>query len=276
MTERNLYRRNYQDDEDVVNLSEEENQINREQPQNPEEASFKKRYGDLRSYLHQKEQKWEEEKRKLLEQVEAASRQNTVIPQNKEELEQWLEQYPKVGNIIRTLAAEEAEKLGKKISEIEAKNEEERKKNLKERAMIQLSKLHPDFYESKDGRPPIVQQQEFHDWIEEQEHQGVNQAREALYDNETNAALAAKWITLFKTETNYYGKKVKKGNPQEGAAATIRGGSSVAPKSSTGTFTFSESQVEKMSEREYAKYADAIDEAIRTGTFLYDRTGAAQ
>jgi hypothetical protein len=278
MTERNLYRRDYSHEEAELNAHNEDMEIENTQPANFEEESFKKRYSDLRRHLQRIQDEHKEKEKELKKQIEAASSQNMILPKTLEEFEDWRKQYPKVSGIIDTAIRLEVEKLGKKLDEIEQTNKQEKIRNQKERAMIELAKLHPDFYNSVDGRPPILEQKEFHEWIEEQEFNGVNQARQALYENETNAQLAAKWITLFKTETNYYSKsKPKKGNSTPEAAYSVRGGGSGStPRSGNTAYEFSESQIDKMSEREYAANEEAIENARRKGKILYDLSGAAR
>lgn len=277
MTERNLYRRDYSHEEAELNEFNEQQEIDNTPAANHEEESFKKRYSDLRRHLQRVQDEAKEKERELKRQIEAASSQNMILPKTLEEFEDWRKQYPKVSGIIDTAIRLEVEKLGKKLDEIEQTNKQEKIRNQKERAMIELAKLHPDFYNEVDGRPPIVEQKAFHEWIEEQEFNGVNQARQALYENETNAQLAARWITLFKTDTNYDKAKPKRGNSASEAAYSVRGGGSgVTPKSGNATYAFSESQIDKMNEREYAQNEQAIEEARRTGKILYDLSGAAR
>lgn len=273
MTERNLYRRDYSESENEDLDNDEAMEI---EPANREEESFKKRYSDLRRYEQQQAAKHKEELQTLRKQLEASSNQNVILPQNLDDLKEWRSQYPKVSGLIDTLVRQEMEKLGKKVDELEKTTHEDKRKLAKERAIHELTKLHPDFYEGKDGRLPIVEQPEFHDWIEEQALKGVTQAREALYENETNANLAAKWISMFKMEV--YGSKPqpRKGNSADAAMSTGRTPSNVTPKNNNGTWEFSESQVARMNERDFAKNQEAIDESVRKGKFLFDLSGGSR
>lgn len=274
---RNIYRKDHSNEDRELEDLEEAKELDVEPAESPEEKSFKKRYGDLRSYSQKQLAEKEQELKKLKEQLEAAQRDDKKMPVNMEEFQNWLNTYPRVAGFVDTMVKQGVEQLGKRLDEIESRNKQDSERNANEKAKIELMKLHPDFYESKDGRPPIVEQQEFHDWVEEQEHQGINQAHQALYENTTNARLAAKWITLFKTETGYYNnKKPKKDNSREEGARSVRFNGSATPSESSNKYDFSESQVARMTEREYNKYERDIDEAIRSGRFLYDLSGGAR
>jgi hypothetical protein len=48
------------------------------------------------------------------------------------------------------------------------------------------------------------------------------------------------------------------------------------PQTGEASTSIKESDVEKMSAQEYEKYADEIADAIRSGNFIYDLSGAAR
>jgi len=68
----------------------------------PEEKSFKKRYGDLRRHMQQKEKEWEEK----YAAFEARMYKETIVPpKSDEDIEEWSRQYPDVAGIVETIAA---------------------------------------------------------------------------------------------------------------------------------------------------------------------------
>lgn len=230
-----------------------------EAPASPEEATFKKRYGDLRRHMQQTEANYKQELEELRKQLEASTKKEMEFPKTKEEVEEWSRKYPDVAKIIDTIAqqriSEAVEEGNKELDEIR-----QFKANMvKERAMLQLKKLHPDF-------DKIRATEDFHNWVSEQ----PKYIQDALYKNSTDAQAAARAIDLYKADKGIRKKRVTK---ESAAQAVGQRSTSQAPVSNRVTFT--ESQVAKMSPREYEANQDAIMEAMRKGQFEYDISGAA-
>lgn len=230
------------------------------EPDDAEEASFKKRYGDLRRHMQQQLQAKEEEIRKAKEQLDQATRKQLKFPKSEAEVAEWISKYPDVAAIIDTIAQKrslEALKLG----EEKMQDLREMKRQLtREKAEAELMRLHPDFGE-------IRQDKAFHDWAAIQ----PKWIQDALYENETDAVAAARAIDLYKADT-----KKKPGRPSNKDAAQSVGRSTSAVPAGQTKGKFSESQVSKMSAREYEANEAAIMESVRNGTFVYDLTGAAR
>jgi hypothetical protein len=123
----------------------------------------------------------------------------------------------------------------------------------------QLVQVHPDFHD-------IRQDQSFHDWVAIQ----PQSIQDSLYKNNTDARAAARAIDLYKSDT---GKR--KTTTKKSAAQAVGRTSSSAP-ASTGKMKFSESQISKMSDKDFEKHEEAISESLRSGTFSYDLSGAAR
>ena len=132
----------------------------------------------------------------------------------------------------------------------------------KERAEVELLKLHPDFVD-------IREDDDFHNWAEEQ----PKWVQQALYENDNDAKSAARAIDLYKADRNI-GKK--KSTSKDAAFATNTKTSRTKPQTSDESSYLKESQVQKMSSQEYEKRADEVMEAIRTGKFIYDVSGSAR
>lgn len=230
------------------------------EPDDAEEASFKKRYGDLRRHMQQQLQAKEEEIRKAKEQLDQATRKQLKFPKTEAEVADWVSKYPDVAAIIDTIAQKrsmEALKLG----EEKMQDLREMKRQLtREKAEAELMRLHPDFGE-------IRQDKAFHDWAAIQ----PKWIQDALYENETDAISAARAIDLYKADT-----KKKPGRPSNKEAAQSVGRSTSAAPVGQSKGKFSESQVSKMSAREYELKEAEIMEAIKTGQFVYDLSGAAR
>ena len=193
------------------------------EPKEPEEASFKKRYGDLRRHS----QNLMAQKDKDLETVKARKRANEAL--------------------------EEGEKRLGHLKDLETKL-------TKKEAEQQLMKLHPDFGE-------IRQDPAFHEWVTMQ----PIYISDALYKNNTDATAASRAIDLYKSDT---GKRKSSSNK---SAAQAVGRSTSASPSTNSKAKFSESQVARMSDREYEANEEAILTAMRTdGAFTYDMSGGAR
>lgn len=226
----------------------------------PEESSFKKRYGDLRRHTQSIQASNEAELKKLKDQLDQATRKQIKFPKTEEEVNDWVARYPDVAAIIDTIAqkrANEALELGeKKMANLQ---DLERKLTRKE-AEQELLKQHPDFLELRADKS-------FHEWVQIQ----PKWIQDALYENESDALSASRAIDLYKSDT-----KRKPGRPAKDAAQAVsRSGGGAAP-AGTAKSRFSESAVSKMSAQEYEKNEDAIMESMRNGTFAYDVSGAAR
>ena len=225
----------------------------------PEEASFKKRYGDLRRHTQQLMSQKDQELEKLKSQLDSAAKGQIKFPKTDDEIEAWSKKYPDVSKIVDTIARkranealEEGEKRLGHLKDLETKL-------TKKEAEQQLMKLHPDFNE-------IRQDPAFHEWVAMQ----PLYINDALYKNNTDAMAAARAIDLYKADTGKHKTSSKK------SAAQAVGRSTSATPAATGKAKFSESQVARMSDREYDANEEAILEAMKSGAFTYDMSGGAR
>ena len=229
------------------------------EPKEPEEASFKKRYGDLRRHTQHLMSQKDQELEKLKAQLDSAAKGQIKFPKTDDEIEAWSKKYPDVSKIVDTIARkranealEEGEKRLGHLKDLETKL-------TKKEAEQQLMKLHPDFNE-------IRQDPAFHEWVTMQ----PLYISDALYKNNTDAMAAARAIDLYKADT---GKR--KTSSKKSAAQAVGRSTSAAP-AATGKAKFSESQVASMSDREYDANEEAILEAMKSGAFTYDMSGGAR
>ena len=228
-------------------------------PADAEEASFKKRYGDLRRHSQQVMQQKDQELAEVKRQLDSAAKGQIKFPKSDEEVDDWSKKYPEVAKIVDTIARKRAnEALEEGEKRMESLRQLETKVHRKE-AEQQLMQIHPDFGD-------IRQDPSFHEWVAVQ----PTSIQDSLYKNNTDARAAARAIDLYKADT---GKK--KTTSKKSAAQSVGRTSSSAP-STGGKSKFSESQVENMSDNEFSKHEDAILEAMRSGEFIYDLSGAAR
>jgi len=234
-----------------------------QEPVNAEDKSFKKRYGDLRRHVQEKEKTWEDKFTKLEAQLEQATRKEMRLPKSDEDIEAWATKYPDVAAIVETIAVKKAREQSQGLEERVKEIDEMRANAAREKAEAQLLQAHPDFGTIRDS-------DEFHEWVEEQ----PKWVQDALYENDSDARSAARAIDLYKADM---GIKTKKTSNNRDAARSVGNRSErSAPDTESKVGVFSESQVNKMSSQEYEKLSDEIMESIRTGKFVYDMSGNAR
>lgn len=234
-----------------------------EEPTSAEEKSFKKRYGDLRRHSQKQQMEFQKQIDELRGQLEQATKQQIKLPKSEEELQKWASEYPDVAKIVETIAIKKAKEQSADIETRLKQIDEMQLDALKQKAEAELMRLHPDFDQIRD-------QDEFHSWVEAQ----PKWVQQALYENETDAVSAARAIDLYKADMGIT-KKSRKDSDRE-AAKGIATGRSTAPEKSAEAGTIRESDVEKMSPREYEARQEEIVAAIRANKFVYDLSGNAR
>lgn len=234
-----------------------------EEPKNAEEKTFKKRYGDLRRHTQEKEKQFQSQLDELKGQLDKATKKEMKLPKSDEDITEWAKEYPDVAAIVETIATkkarEQSEDIAKRIKEIDERDAN----SVKEKAEVELLRLHPDFADIRES-------DDFHDWADEQPKWIQN----ALYENDNDAKSAARAIDLYKSDKGI-GKTKEKSN-DAGAAKAIATKSKTSVSETSNAVTFKESAVEKMSTQEYEKKSEQIMEAIRSGNFIYDVSGNAR
>jgi type II secretory pathway pseudopilin PulG len=232
------------------------------EPENAEERSFKKRYGDLRRHVQQKERETEQRIAQLEAQLREATTQEIKLPKSDEDIEAWARKYPDVAAIVETIAIKKAREQSASIEQRVREIDEMKASAAKQKAEAELMQLHPDFDDIRNS-------DDFHDWVEEQ----PKWVQTALYENDNDAKSAARAIDLYKIDKNI---KTTKASTGKEAAMAVNARTRNKPTSDETTGYLRESVVQKMSAAEYERNADAVMEAIRAGKFIYDISGSAR
>ena len=240
----------------------EEAQEQEPEPTSAEEKTFKKRYGDLRRHAQQKEADLQEQINQLKEQLDSATKKQIELPKSDEDIEAWTKKYPDVAGIVETIAIKKSKEQAKELEDRIQKINEMQESATKEKAEVELLKLHPDFVD-------IREDDDFHNWAEEQ----PQWVQKALYENDNDAMSAARAIDLYKADKNI---SKKKPSSKDAALATNPKSTRTKPQTNEESTYLRESQVQKMSSQEYERRADEVMEAIRTGKFIYDVSGSAR
>ena len=225
-----------------------------ERPAKAEDRVFKKRYDDLKKHYDSTLSKHKDEVRTLRTQLETSTKE-FVPPKSKDELEAWRKEYPDVYDMVETIAMTKADTRAKEIEEKYQNLQAQQEQISKEKAEVELLKMHPDFSE-------IRQKDEFHQWASKQDP--VIQSW--LYENTSNAQLAGRAIDLYKMDngTSKLTKKQETSIKKEAAKAVTKTTKATETEIPTKKI-WSNSEIAKMNPRTFAKYEAEIDEAIREG-----------
>ena len=225
-----------------------------ERPAKAEDRVFKKRYDDLKKHYDSTLSKHKDEVRTLRTQLETSTKE-FVPPKSKDELEAWRKEYPDVYDMVETIAMTKADTRAKEIEEKYQNLQAQQEQISKEKAEVELLKMHPDFSE-------IRQKDEFHQWASKQDP--VIQSW--LYENTSNAQLAGRAIDLYKMDngTSTLSKKQETSLKKEAAKAITKTTKATETEIPTKKI-WSNSEIAKMNPRTFAKYEAEIDEAIREG-----------
>ena len=246
--------------EEKTSETEETNTEVEETTLSAEERSFKKRYGDLRRHMQEKEKEWNDK----FETFEKRMKKESIVPpKSDEDIEQWAKEYPDVAGIVETIAAKKAQEMFNKadarLQELDkAQSEAERVK-----AENTIRKSHDDFDELRSS-------DEFHNWAEEQ----PKWVQDALYENADDPASVVRVIDLYKGDKGLT-KTAKKAKAKD-AASTVTRRTKTSVDVDDANDTIRESDVARMSDKEFEAKSDDINKAIRSGKFVYDVSGRAR
>ena len=225
-----------------------------------EEKSFKKRYGDLRRHMNEKEKSWKDKFEALENRL---SDEVIAPPKSDEDIAAWAEKYPDVAGIVETIAQKKAQELFNKtenrIEELnEAQSETARIKNENI-----IRETHSDFDKLREA-------DEFHNWVDEQ----PKVVQDALYENADDPASVVRVIDLYKVDKGLTTKDKKA--KSKAAASMVNKGSKTKVDTDDSSNSIKESDVAKMSNSEFEEKSEEITQAMRSGKFIYDVSGNAR
>lgn len=232
----------------------------KEETLSAEEKSFKKRYGDLRRHMQEKEKEWDDKFKAFEKRLE---KESIVPPKSDEDIEEWSKEYPDVAGIVETIAAKKAQEM---FSKAEARMQEFDKIQTeaeRTKAETLIRKSHEDFDDLRAS-------DEFHTWVDEQ----PKWVQDALYENSDDPASVVRVIDLYKVDKGLT-KTAKKAKAKD-AASTVTKRSKTEIDVEDANDVIRESEVAKMSDKEFEANSDDINKAIRSGKFVYDISGKAR
>ncbi len=223
-----------------------------------EEKSFKTRYGDVRRHLAAKEKDYNARIKELEDQL--SSNKKLVPPKSDEDISNWAKEYPDVAGIVETIAEKKAKEMFEKaniqLEELSKAKEETTRKT----AENEIKEIHKDFDKLRDS-------DEFHEWVEEQPKWVQN----ALYENTDDAKSVVRVLDLYKIDKGLTAGDKK--NKTKAAASLVNKTSRTQVDAEEMADSVKESDVAKMTDKQYEANQDKIQTAIRSGKFIYDMSG---
>jgi hypothetical protein len=236
------------------------NSANNSQPQQ-QDNNWQKRYSDLQSHtdkkvaevnktLAAKEQELTELRKQLQQQAQAKK----SYPVSEQDLEQWVKEFPPLLGIIQTIALKAFDERSQEVRQEFKKVEELTNELASEKGRAELLKIHPDANE-------IETDPRFAHWFNEQE----SEIQQLVASK--NPKKIAKAISLFKKDLNIVTKTVEDLQREASRAVNLGPTPADVPQEQK---VWHESEVGKMSIRQYAKYEKEIELARKEGRFVYD------
>ena len=252
MSKRSVYKASYRDnlEDDTTTTSSPNGQdvdpnATDEQSLSPEEKSWKKRYGDLRSYNTQ----LTERVSNLENQLRAAQKQDIKMPSTKEEVEAFARTYPDVFRHIRSIALMELVQEREVIAQETASVKEDLERVKRERGLAKIKEVHKDFDE-------INLSEAFHEWASRQPTQIQNWIYE---DNDPDLCIRA--LDLYKLE-----KKAKAPTRRQNTDVLVRTSSPVDIDGDVGgKKIWKQSEIQRMHPKYFEQHEEEIELARREG-----------
>jgi hypothetical protein len=232
----------------------------KEETLSAEEKSFKKRYGDLRRHMQQKEKEWDEKFEAL---QKASTKAGIVPPKSDEDIEEWTNKYPDVAGIVETIAAKKAQEMFSKADTRLKELDEAQAEAHRVKSENEIRKSHSDFDQLRES-------DEFHNWADAQ----PKWVRDALYENADDPASVVRVIDLYKSDKGLT-NEAKKAN-RKAAASPVSKRSRTEVDVADANGMIRESEVARMTDKEFEERADEINKAMRSGKFVYDVSGNAR
>jgi len=230
----------------------------KEETLSAEEKSFKKRYGDLRRHMQQKEKEWDEKFESL-----QSSKASVIPPKSDEDIEAWATKYPDVAGIVETIATKKAQEMFSKADTRLKELDEAHSEANRVKSENKIRESHSDFDKLREA-------DEFHNWADEQ----PKWVKDALYENADDPDSVVRVIDLYKIDKGLT-LKDKKAN-KKAAASPVTRRSKTQVDVADANEMIRESDVAKMSDKEFEERADEINKAMRNGKFVYDVSGNAR
>lgn len=225
-------------------------------PSSDEEATFKKRYSDLRRFQQQKETEAAKEVAALKSQInQLSAAQNAPLPKTREEFEAWKAKYPDIVGFIEIIAEERASAAKQELEGELGTVKDKLAMTEREKAFANLLVLVPDLEE-------LVKSNSYIDWLANQPHF----IQETLNNSEDPHQIAY-YINVYKSTLR---PVVNKPADKLAPLATSVKNSGTTPSANSGKYDYTQSQIFKMKPHEYEAQETDIIKARNSGRILDD------
>jgi hypothetical protein len=230
--------------------------LNTPEDLNPEETTYKKRYGDLRSYTA-KQLKDLSTVHDTELQILKAQLQQTTQPASTvtdDELEVFKKENPEGYDVLLKVAENAVSSSNDKIKNLEDKlNKTTYEKNRADAKRI-VSRKYPDWEE-------ITVSSKFQEWADFQE----SEIQDWIFSNETNGKLLTKALDLFTIDTGVKSSTRDDNNRLKENASKLLPSNSGGNRPSKQKRTFTRSEIQNMPLGIYEKLESEIKEAQADG-----------
>ncbi len=248
--------RNEEDDDTQLNEPVGTDDTSNTDPDNSlsvEEKTWKKRYGDLKSFNDKKLNELTKQVQGLQTQLQSANKEK--MPSTPEEIDHFFRTYPDIGRHFRTIAMQEVLKNKQEIEQETQLTRQELNELKREKAEEIIRKAHKDFEELKFST-------DFGEWAQGQS----NTVRSMLFESDDPQDCITA-IDLYKSQL----KKKTGPKPRNEAATLVNTRTSVeVPDSIDGKKIWKTSELRKLKPMQYEKYEAEIEAARREGRLVID------
>ena len=165
--------------------------------------------------------------------------------------------------IVETIAARKAKELFSKAETRLQQLDEVNNETMRKSAEATILQSHSDFI-------TIRESDSFHDWAEEQ----PKWVQDAVYENSDDPRSVVRVIDLYKVDKGLTKEDKKAG--KKAAASMVSRTSKTNVDADEAGGQIRESDVAKMSSKQFEENQDNINKAMRTGKFVYDISGKAR
>lgn len=234
----------------------------------PQNVDWQKRYSDLQSHADKKvadaKRKADEETQKRIDaenRLKETLKAGPKYPTSEEELAQWCKEFPPLLPIIQTIALKATEGQNAELYEEMKKLKEVTQNYVNEKGRTELLKIHPDANE-------IEADPRFAQWFSEQEPE----IQALIPETGGIPKKIAKAISLYKKDMGIVTKTAQ--DLQKEASKFVNLGPS-QPNLPKEQKTWYESEVQRMTQKQYATFEHDIEIARSEGRYIRDVTGAS-
>ena len=199
--------------------------------------------------MSEKEKEWGDKLTALENRMKGES---IIPPKSDEDIEEWAKEYPDVAGIVETIAAKKAQEMYKKAESRLAELDEIQYEATRKSAEATIRETHPDF-------DTLRKADEFHDWAEAQ----PKWVQDAIYENADDPASVVRVIDLYKVDKGL--TKTAKKASKKAAASLVSKNSKASVDVDESSAQIRESEVAKMSAKEFEKRQKRIEKAKKIG-----------